>query len=88
MRVVPEDIQMTTAPCYGNGEGCPRRCVGCRADCEDWKAWEKIHAEEKAAADRARHEYADAESFMSETYLRQKMDTRRRIVDRRNGRRK
>lgn len=38
---------MTPNPCYNNGLDCPRRRLGCRSECEEWKKYEKIHADEK-----------------------------------------
>lgn len=38
---------MTKPPCYNDGKDCPRRYVGCRAECTAWHEWLVIHAEEK-----------------------------------------
>ena len=36
----------TEPPCKAGGIDCIRREVGCRSECEAWKAWEKVHAQE------------------------------------------
>lgn len=40
---------MTKPPCYNpkTKTDCPRRYVGCRAECTEWHEWLVIHAEEK-----------------------------------------
>lgn len=38
---------MTKPPCYNNGNDCPRREVGCREKCDEWKEWEIIHEQER-----------------------------------------
>jgi hypothetical protein len=37
---------MTQNPCYKNGTDCPRRYVGCKAECEEWHEWLAIHERE------------------------------------------
>ena len=42
-------MSMTKPPCKPDGmDDCPRRYVGCHAECERWHEWLAIHAEEKA----------------------------------------
>ena len=33
------------APCEKHGVACPRRQVGCRRDCDEWKRFEQAQAE-------------------------------------------
>jgi predicted ATP-dependent serine protease len=40
---------MREFPCYGSGQDCPRRAVGCRTDCQDWKDAQESHQAQKAA---------------------------------------
>lgn len=40
-----------TNPC---GPDCPRRAVGCRAECPDWKAAQEIRKKAEKAKDRER----------------------------------
>lgn len=40
---------MKDFPCYGGGQDCPRRTVGCRADCQDWKDALELHQLHQAA---------------------------------------
>lgn len=43
----------TKPPCKTpDGTDCPRRYIGCRAECEKWHNWLAVHAEE---CDRERH---------------------------------
>ena len=37
---------MTKPPCGNGTEDCPRRYVGCKADCEEWHEWLAIHEHE------------------------------------------
>lgn len=38
---------MTKPPCKPDGIDCPRRYIGCRAECDEYHKWLAIHAEEK-----------------------------------------
>lgn len=38
---------MTKPPCKINGIECPRRYIGCRAECEDYHKWLVKHEAEK-----------------------------------------
>lgn len=38
---------MTKPPCKPDGIDCPRRYIGCRAECEEYHKWLAIHDEEK-----------------------------------------
>ena len=31
----------TTSPCYGGGNGCTERVVGCHSVCDKYKVWQK-----------------------------------------------
>ena len=38
----------TKPPCMlSNGTDCPKRYIGCRAECDEWHKWLIIHAKEK-----------------------------------------
>lgn len=41
-------MSITKPPCFNEQTrtDCPRRYVGCRDECEDWRKWERIHAQE------------------------------------------
>ena len=52
---------MTKPPCQGpDGIDCPRRYIGCRADCEKWHEWLAIHEAEKKREYEDKHNCADA----------------------------
>ena len=70
---------MTKPPCYDDQTktDCPERHVGCRADCPEWQAWEKVHAEEIETIRRKRDEYDRVENFLSNQNKRVQMATRR-----------
>ncbi len=58
---------MTRPPCYDHisNRDCPRRYVGCRAECEKWHEWLAIHAEEVEAARKRKQQFDDVESFLT-----------------------
>lgn len=70
---------MTRPPCFDEATrtDCPRRCVGCRADCQEWQAWEKVHAEETEEIRNKREAYDRVENFLSNQNRRVQMATRR-----------
>lgn len=43
----------TNSPC----KGCDGHSETCRSACEKWKEWEKVHAQERAAINKKKHEY-------------------------------
>lgn len=70
---------MTRPPCFDEATrtDCPKRHVGCRTDCPEWQAWEKVHAEETEAIRNKRDEYDRVENFLSNQNRRVQMATRR-----------
>jgi hypothetical protein len=58
---------MTLPPCKPNGVDCPRRYVGCRAECKEWHDWLSIHAEEKQ---RQKQDRNPADNFLIEQQMR------------------
>lgn len=70
---------MIRPPCFDEATrtDCPKRCVGCRADCPEWKAWEKVHAEETEEIRIKREAYDRVENFLSNQNRRVQMATRR-----------
>lgn len=70
---------MTRPPCFDEATrtDCPKRHVGCRADCPEWQAWEKVHAEETEAIRNKREAYDRVENFLSSQNRRVQMATRR-----------
>lgn len=58
---------MTKPPCYTKEHGdCKRRCVGCKASCEDWREWQTIHEQEKAVIQRNKAADHEINKFMIE----------------------
>ena len=70
---------MTRPPCFDEATrtDCPKRHVGCRADCPEWQAWEKVHAEETDEIRNKREAYDRVENFLSNQNRRVQMATRR-----------
>lgn len=70
---------MIRPPCFDEATrtDCPRRYVGCRADCPEWQAWEKVHAEETEEIRIKREAYDMVENFLSNQNRRVQMATRR-----------
>lgn len=56
---------MTKPPCKTpDGIDCPRRYIGCRAECEEYHKWLVAHDEERAQIKAARDKYMMAEEVM------------------------
>jgi putative transposon-encoded protein len=51
-------------PCKVDGIDCPRRYIGCRAECEEYHNWLAKHDEEKAQIKAARDKYIMAEEVL------------------------
>lgn len=70
---------MTRPPCFDEATrtDCPRRYVGCRADCPEWQEWERVHAEETEEIRIKREAYDRVENFLSNQNRRVQMATRR-----------
>lgn len=51
---------MTKPPCKTpDGIDCPRRYIGCRAECKEWHDWLAIHEAEKEAQRKNKNNPAD-----------------------------
>lgn len=63
---------MTKPPCYDTDTNtdCPDRHVGCKGECERWKKWIDIHAQEKDQQYRKKMEIRSVDGFLSEQYKR------------------
>jgi len=70
---------MTLPPCKPDGIECPRRYIGCRAECEEYHKWLEIHEAEKSKARMTDGEKA-ADEFLS---LQNRRAMNRRHVERR-----
>lgn len=70
---------MTRPPCFDEATrtDCTKRHVGCRADCPEWQAWEKVHAEETKEIRDKRDEYDRVENFLSNQNKRAQMAGKR-----------
>lgn len=57
---------MTKPPCKTpDGNDCPRRYIGCRAECEAWHEWLVIHEAEKEQMRRNKHSDLDVDGFLA-----------------------
>ena len=56
---------MTKPPCYIDGKDCPRRYVGCKAECNDWHEWLAIHESETSAIRKQKQSEIEANDFLS-----------------------
>lgn len=61
---------MTRPPCKPDGMDCPRRYIGCRAECEEYHKWLSVHDEEKEKLRRNKSNPAD--DFLIEQQARVK----------------
>lgn len=76
---------MTRPPCYDykTNTDCPRRYIGCRAECEEWHKWLAIHEEEKEKFQKDLTKSDDAIKFLVEQDRRVSVDTVRRSARKR-----
>ena len=70
---------MTKPPCYDTDTNtdCPERHVGCKGECERWKKWIDIHAQEKDQQDRKKMEIRSVDGFLSEQTKRHDLARRK-----------
>lgn len=61
---------MTLPPCKPDGMDCPRRYIGCRAECEEYHKWLAIHDTEKEK--QRRNKLNPADDFLIEQQARVK----------------
>ena len=62
---------MTKPPCKTpDGIDCPRRYIGCRAECEEYHKWLAVHDEEKEKL--RRNKFNQADDFLIEQQARVK----------------
>ena len=61
---------MTLPPCKPDGIECPRRYIGCRAECEEYHKWLAIHDAEKEKQQQNKSNPAD--DFLIEQQARVK----------------
>ena len=61
---------MKKPPCKVDGIDCPRRYIGCRAECEEYHKWLAIHDEEKEKL--RRNKLNPADDFLIEQQARVK----------------
>ena len=61
---------MNLPPCKPDGIDCPRRYVGCRAECEEYHKWLAVHDEEKEK--QRRNKFNPADDFLIEQQARVK----------------
>jgi len=71
---------MTKPPCYNpkTKTDCPRRYVGCRAECTAWHEWLVIHEEEKEKRYAIYRRDRDLDTFECQQGLRVKRLNRAR----------
>ena len=62
----------TKPPCYGDGKGCADRHVGCHADCQAYKDWQAVHADETSRARRNKHTSIEVDTVLSAQGKRKK----------------
>ena len=61
---------MNLPPCKPDGIDCPRRYIGCRAECEEYHKWLAVHDEEKEK--QRRNKFNPADDFLIEQQARVK----------------
>jgi len=71
---------MTRPPCKTDGIDCPRRYIGCRAECDEWHKWLAIHErelEQIRASKNEHHEYYEYSAKVIDKQDRYKSKKRR-----------
>lgn len=56
---------MTKSPCFNDGNDCPRRHVGCRAECTEWQDWLAKHEQEREKRKKKLYAENDVNGFLS-----------------------
>lgn len=76
---------MTHPPCFDEqtNTDCPRRYIGCSADCKEWHEWLIIHAEEKEKFRNDINKNGEAYKFMEGHNRRLRVDRARRSAKKR-----
>ena len=76
---------ITRPPCFDDktNTDCPRRYIGCKAECEEWHKWLIVHTEEKAAFQKDLNKGFDADTFLVDQGKRARIDTVRKSAQRR-----
>ena len=72
---------LTVSPCYSpeNGE-CKKRTVGCHGTCEEYKAWEAVHAKERYQLQSDLYRGKEADLFLVD-HERRRRDRQKYIRD-------
>ena len=80
----------TSPPCMDDVtmEDCPRRYVGCRAECEKWHEWLAIHAAELEKEKDNRNKQRDISGFFIDQGKRTRADNMRKYQQKKNGTRR
>jgi hypothetical protein len=76
---------MTKPPCKVDGVNCPKRYIGCHADCEAYHKWMDVHAKEKQARYLYYSKTNDADSMAKDTIHR--LTKHNRTIKRKVGQR-
>lgn len=76
---------LTHPPCFDEqtNTDCPRRYIGCCADCKEWHEWLIIHAEEKEKFRNDLNKNGEAYKFMEDHNKRLRVDRARRSAKKR-----
>ena len=74
-------------PCKVDGIDCPKRYVGCKAECDDWQKWLAAHNAEMEIQRTAKKRMDDINVFEFQRSLRERRDTKRRRAQERRDRR-
>lgn len=63
---------LTRSPCWNDGEDCPKRHVGCRAECDAWQEYSEIHEKESEEIRKRKSAGSNADAFFVEASMRWK----------------
>lgn len=58
-------MAQNNSPCWNNGDDCPRRYIGCRAECEAWHEWLAEHEAKKEKIRQNRNKEDDVNGFLA-----------------------
>lgn len=80
---------MTLPPCKPDGIDCPRRYIGCRAECEAWHEWLCVHEKEVEARRHEKDRLYDADAFLVNQGKRTRRNNQlKRMIEKERGIRK
>ena len=82
MRMGAQTPMKTQPPCFDKATktDCPRRYIGCKAECGAWHEWLAVHDAEMQKERQAKDRFKDAEDFLATQGERSRKACRREYM--------